>query len=493
MSEIKKPAWGSGQNQSSPDQSDTIRYLSVAKEVDVSSQQFLSDSYDYTGGYKNGLYLIPFPIEGYYDQRRDYSTYTNFFAPIVNSTINPCFAKPATRAILSGADTEVNDSKFLMFLADCDNRGNSFQKWMKENAAKYGRVHSRAFVVVDNFTADQMPDTDDEAVKGRKFPYIYIKTSIQVGRYENDEFGNLQTVSFYDRMEKIEGERRSIYKHWTAEESTEEYLDMQGKWITVGEPKIHGLGTLPVAVVGDAQPNDTSKLMPEPRLYGVGRMVHSIFNKDSEMRHLERVCMFPMLTVQGNANDLAGGASSIMFYSENASQSPQWIQPDAGLMQALGTQRNNLRDDMFAMVEQLGVVAKKTAISGVALAYEFQAHSDVLDETANMCEDCERQIMAIFGEYVDWTQYKYSVQYNREYLPYDTSENIVHDSFLVDILGIPAEFKFEVIEDHLKRRFPDMEKERIDEIIQIARGDLENDKMIINSDDKEIIDEEMDA
>ena len=463
----------------SPDRSNGNDYLSIASG-DVSVYKFLSDAYHYTGGFRTGKYLVPYPIEGFYDARRDFSHYVNFFGAIVDAMIDPVFAKPVKRDLQTPRGVDVEDPFWGGFVDNCTNSGVSLSKFMKESVAVYTRIHSEMFIIVDNF-ADQ-PEDAISALNNRTYPYIYSKTAEDIFDFVIDEFGKLLSITFYAGTKTIKDRKGTetniqLYRLWDSNRSIQLMRDdKSGKVVELPETeRIHDLGVLPVVIVSDSSTPAQGELLPDPKLYGVGRVCLTLFNKDSEMRELERKQEFSLLAIPGNRNgDQAIGAGNILYYPKDSSGSPGWLSPDAATLKGLLDTRNSLREDLYGLAEQHGVVAHREAKSGIALAYEFQAHKNILDATASFCEKAEHDIFNLFSLYMNWgDKYVYSVEYDDKYLPFNTAEKVEQDQFLIDS-GIPDIFKVEIWKDHFKRRFPDATSTQLNDMVDEAEAMLKN-------------------
>lgn len=442
----------------------TTKYVSVVDD-DVNIYRFLLDAYEYSGGFRTGKYLVRFPIEGYYDDRRDFSHYVNFYGSIVDAMVTPVFADAPKREIKNG-----NDERWNGFVKDCSSNGVTLNDFMKDRVASIARACSVVFTVMENFPIDMQPETIPQALDNRIYPYIYNKTPDQVGWFKLDTVGRLVEISFYDKTVEINGVDEQLYRVWNDIESRLVYIKtIDGKKTVVDyeEPVLHMLGVVPVVITTDTPPKNSETIFPEPRLYGVGRVAHALFNKDSEMREFERKAAFSMLAIQGDKSegDQTLGQGNIIYYPVESSNAPEWISPDPNLVKELRENRNALREDLYGIAEQAGVTAVRDAKSGIALAYEFQAHKFILDETATICDTTEMRLFDLFMRYTgNYGAYEYHVTYNREFLPYNVKEVMDHDSFLLEIPEIPRVFKDSIIMDHYRTRFPEASQEEIDDV-----------------------------
>lgn len=449
---------------SAPSRQATNSYVSIFSEK---PQKFLLNAYKYDGGFRDGTYLVPYPIEGYYEARKEFSHYVNFYGPIVDAMAKPVFSSVANRQLIQGGK-DVESDAWNAFLANCDGMGTPFHGFMTK-AGSYMRAVSSHFIVVDNYKAEEQPEEMRAAIQNRVIPYVYHKTPCDLTGYGKDNRGALTWIMFYDRTEKDSSTEIRYHRKWTNEYSVEVAEKKEGAESTFEEVSstmvVHGLGTIPVVMVRDRVPDSAQELLPEPRLYGVGRVCHAIFNKDSEMRELERRCEFPVLTMPGSAPaDVSVGAGNLLMYPDTSTHSPAWISPDAATLLALNTTRGELREDLYRLAEQNGVVGVRKAASGVALSYDFKAYRETLEETATICEAAEVLVFNLFSLYMGLPEtLVYVPGYNRDYMPTDMVERSNIYSTMLDS-NPPPEVEKDIWRSMYLGVFPDAEQERFEEV-----------------------------
>ena len=126
----------------------------------------LYDAYTGSGGFLDGSYLFQHKREDVMDFaiRKQQARYSNFTRVIVNSLVNPIFKKTIIR------DYDGNDM-LDAFVEDVDGLGTSLNTFMRK-AAKWARLYSKVFIVMDNFTEEQMAANQQDAIERRQFPYL---------------------------------------------------------------------------------------------------------------------------------------------------------------------------------------------------------------------------------------------------------------------------------------------------------------------------------
>lgn len=425
---------------------------------------FLDNAYKGTGGFKDGSYLIPHKRELWYATRRKFSYYVNFVKPIIRSMVEPVFTMEAARQ----TDSDVLEA----FLNNVDNRGTHIQDFTYM-AVNVCRRHSICFVVVDNFP--EQPAEMQTALQGRMIPYCYVRKANQLYDYDLDTFGNvnmlmfLETPATYTSTGQIKD--KTQYRKWTRT-YTELYINeneivgMQNqapKYVPVaGSRKDHNLGIVPVAVIRDIELEQVADFIPEPRLYDLARVNHALYNKDSEIRELERNQAFAVFCVnQDRSTSLSIGTNNVLFYPIGANP-PQYVSPDMNILAQLITDRKELREDLYRLAEQNGVVAVQEASSGIALAYNFFAHKSILEQTATIAEILENKIVDLVNKWMNM-QYEYTVKYSKDFVPHGQEARIaMYDKVLLQ--SPPELMKKKIFIEEYKELFPESDPTEIDDL-----------------------------
>jgi hypothetical protein len=168
--------------------------------------------------------------------------------------------------------------------------------------------------------------------------------------------------------------------------------------------------------------DDPEKIIPDtPAAYELCTLNFTIFNQDSEQRNLERLCCFPMLTIQTDDNEenYDFGSDSVLTYSAqdgNSVNKPEWIAPNDKILTVI---RESSEKNALAIVEvanQMGstAVTKGEAKSGVALSYEFLGQNYALKNISKHAESYEEKVAHIVslwtGKAID-LQVKYTDNY----------------------------------------------------------------------------------
>ena len=406
--------------------SDTLSYTSVNT---VNKYVFMGHTHGGTGGYRDGTYLIPHDREMFYRKRRDFSVYKNFLKPVVSALVDPVYGDDIQRVILSADGGEEGSPIARAYLDNVDGAGTDMQSYARE-VMTMARLHGVCFVLIDNYPSDMQPATVAEAVDERIYPYAVLKTPDQVAWYKTDDWGRLEELAFYGPV-KVNGtgKKTCTARMWTTEYSQgyEEQDDAKGKkWVAVGPQVVHGLGVMPIVSVYTATRTSCHDILPDPPLYDVAKLNLLIYNKDSEIRDLERSQAFSVLYLQ---SDMSGNITisnhNAIIVPQGSTMAPGYISPDAGILTQLVANNKGYMDDLFRSAEQYGVhaVQSSQSPSGVALAWRFWAVEFALKNTSRVGAATEAAIMDILSLYTG-ESYEYVADYPATFQPGDTTSTV---------------------------------------------------------------------
>jgi hypothetical protein len=477
----------------SPNIKNTYTYKSVNK---TNQYDFMDDAYNGTGGFKDGTYLVPHSREMFYETRKDMAFYKNFIQPIVNAMITPVFNKPAPRKV-DGSDY------FEEFIDDCDNLGTKLQSFT-EDVLTNARLHGFTFVVVDNFPKEAQPATQAEALEERVFPYVYNKKAQQLAGYRLDRFGNIIDITFTDDKIKvtIESKEQEVdsFIRYTADKTQIIYKNKE-EWIVFASYE-HGLGFVPVIPIYSVKRKQKNKLEVDAPLFDLARINHAIYNKDSEIREIERSQGFSILYMQtSNTGNITVGTNNVLFLPMETTIAPGFASPDPSIQKNLVDYNTNMREDLFRIAEQNGVTGVSSSKSGIAIQWDFFAHESVLKKTATIAQDVEEKIAWVFSEYTG-ESIDYEVKYPLTFQPNDKLTEIkITDMYLQ--MNPPPKAKAMAMEKITRLLFSEVDQDDVEDAVKEIESTQEdetqgllNDKARKGSNlDKagKIIDETLDA
>jgi hypothetical protein len=454
------------------------------------------NAYYAVGGFLDGTVLHKSQVEkdDQFLERRATTPYRNFFRPIVDATYIPVFASGATRR--TTVNSEIDEDGHLCplwndFLDDCDCRKSHIQKFVKK-IIKHARMLGVSFVVVDNFP--QTPVLTQDALKGRLYPYCYMRLPQQVEtKYTQvDEFTHIVQICFREAQEPEvnpdtgETIMQDRWKLWTKNYSVKMRRDKGSSNLMEipGTKVVYNLNEVPVLPVISGEVEDGT-VLPHPDFYSVMKSNWALYNIDSAQMRLIRAQMFPILCMpmdEGNESTKSQAINPLQgIYlppdrdGVNHKQ-PFYLAPPIGPYQELATTTDTLKADLYAQAGQQGVTGVvKQAKSGVSQAYDFRAEEFVLKETALMAKRCEEAIACMFQLYVLSEKFDYDVIYEDSYSPVDKDSDI---KMYGDYLALDAGPKARALalEQVTRSVFNDMDDEDLMPIIEEIKANAEEEQ-----------------
>lgn len=433
---------------------DTSAYVDAHS---LPSYAFCDDAFTGGRGFADGSYLIPHPREVFYNTRRGQSVYKNYFKPVVRAMVDPVFAENATR--------ETGSEMVQEFLDDADGGGTDLAQIVRR-ACTMGRALGSCFLVVEN--APTGPDTVAQAIEQRAFPYVYCRKPQDVIAITPTRTGGLVAVTFFDHTERNpDGKDVTYHRRWDSqtwqllrvverEEGTGTY-----KYLVV-EEGTHGLGQIPVIPVYQfADDRRVTTKVPDAPLIDLARLNFALYQKESEIRNMELNQSFSLLYLQDGGKDIVVGTNNYIRVSETATMAPGFASPDAAHMVNLVNNAQALREDIYRIASQNGVIGVKAEASGVSKEWDFRAEEAILKGTALAAAEIEEKIIDIFVAYTGQGA-DYTVQYPGNFSPSYDSDRITLDLSILDKLP-PEAVAREVWKDLVNRLWKN-DPEKLDEV-----------------------------
>lgn len=448
----------------------------TAKRIEtLDNHVFMDHAYNGTHGFRDGTYLVPHKREMYYITRRKTSFYRNFFKPIVRAMLDPVFGEDIERVVTANGSDASNDPNlmFNVFIEDCDNSGNSLHSFT-HTTVEDAIVKGVSFVVMDNFSEEEQRDLSaQDAIDERIMPYVYMRKISDVLSYKTDRFGKLESITFHDVADENDYIRPIDSTNKTQkparfrrfDENTvvvlEESKGQDGKMVLVPvETYEHNLGEVPVYPVITTNKEEPGNLRVDPPLYDLAKMNWAVFNKDSEIRELERNTMFPIFYIfTDDLKSITLGTSNVLQVPTQATKEPGFAAPPAEIVEALDKNRQELVSDLYRIAQQNGVTGV-TEQSGVAKQWDFAAHEEVLRKISQTAADLELWVADMFKKYTE-EEFEYSPQYPYDFAPNDSQGELDKIDQVIDMNpGVTAtkELKKDAVRIQLDRPSDKMEE-----------------------------------
>jgi len=378
------------------------------------------DAYTGGGGFGDGGYLFSYGREMDFPQRQKMSYYTNYIAPIIDAQTEPVFVTEPQR--------EYNDNPIIDgFINNADNNGSSLTSIIKHSTT-YTNLLGNSFIVMDNFSQDEIPENLQAVIDDRKYPYIYSKECVDVYEYETDIFGKLLQITFFYGMYKPSDyeEEVYLYKRFTAEEIEyfwiEKVKNDDGKVVDTHRTvslTSHTLGVVPVVYY------NPDILPVPPKFYSMASLARAIYNTASEIQDLQRsqsfsILLIPSTHTSGEPDDtIVVSNHNALFYDSDATHAPSYISPDSNIMK---TNQDTMDKQINLLIQQADVLGSTAMAngngnqSGIAYSYRFFGKQQKLRESSNIATYLETKLIELLGKFMG-VEYEYSVTYPDSFAP----------------------------------------------------------------------------
>lgn len=440
--------------------------MMLTNALEADGYRLLKDAYSGGGGFADGSYLVAHKREdeAKYRQRRLLAYYSNFMRPVVDALTNPIFSKPVVRDF-SGAGEKLLSA----FRDDVDGRGTPINTFMKR-AARIARLYGAAFIVEDNYAAEQMPEDEESASKGRIFPYLYLVRPEQVTDYACDRSGALESISYKIATAYVKDSLADAEKEetWTWMRTGWRREDKDGK---VREGK-HALGEVPVVVLLSAAA-DEGDLLPTPPLLPIAKTNQTIYNLCSELREILRNQAFSVLRYPVSRDisqeilekGLQLGTDNALPYPAEAGSGPDFIAPPSEPAVLLQNEIARLVEDIYRQANLTSVVGVQIKQSGVAKQWDFEQTNQALADMAESCEAAETKLFQLFGKWTNIEIAELKIKYARDFGIVDVEGELEKAQRMKDLAVGGAAVNREIDRKAAEVYFPDVDDARYKEIM----------------------------
>lgn len=374
-------------------------------------------------------YLVQFPRETAEDftERVRATTYDNHVAPVARTYAGQLSSSDPVR--------ESTVAEVQAFWRDPDEGLGDVGAWMAEGSSRALR-HGWAACLIDRpegvrpATApgtmgrwlDPSEVTDWELDDRGRFLWVKLCSDIETrdpvtGDESEREVVTIWTRTTWRRVELVESGER-----WTIDTDT--------------GVQPHSLGVVPLAVLRWVPPTSRRELFAPSVLSGSVSAALELFNVRSELRAIERDCVFPILCV-ATTEDISGtklGSKSGMAVDPSAAF-PAFISPDASVTIHYASRIEELTTRVYEAAYQERPSAQAQAPeSGVSRGYRFRQMSALLVAAALEHEAFEREVVHILAAWsgadaAAW-QAATTISYPRRFDPLD-AESVADTSLAV--------------------------------------------------------------
>lgn len=424
--------------------------------------ELIDDSVEGRGGYTDGSYLVPHELEwdpstpsGFsrkFLERMAIARYDNFAKVISDGPWN---------SIMSMRDMIQRDgsgnARLEQFWDDVDGNGTDIVDFL-EYPASQARKYGTAWIVVDR---DSAP-VESEQKNQSNNPYAFVVPTRNVVWWEIGWRGELLAVAYRDvdpddyDTGYVEDLTTAPLRIWT-EQSWSLWQPTDGPGFILQDWGPNRLGQVPCVQVFDGRPAP-GKAFGRSNMIGIARIALDVFNRDSEMREIERRTAFPMLHVSvddiAQANKVTVGMNGVI--ATDGKTAPSWLEPSLESLTKMASERQAAKDDAFVMSEMTGLLGHTNAMqtsSGFHAEVEIDKSERRIGQFAASIESAENAIGRLFLAYVGLPQAKFSVTYPRKF-GLTNIDTIVERTQNMLALNLGPQDTEETLRDYYQARYP---------------------------------------
>lgn len=413
--------------------------------AEVQDYFLLEDAYFAMGGFADGTYLRKHTRESdaEYKSRKELSHYQNFFASVVNASVNPIFSQEPIR--------ETENALYKEFTQDVDRGGNDITSYMAEVTLR-GEVDGAIIVIMDNFS--DAPNNLGDAVSLRKYPYLYSVELGELEEYAFDRFGNLAYFRFFS--ENTEGGEELFRNFIRVGSQGVSFLSKSDGTEISGTRVV--VPVFPYMFKTGRKPNRFT--LPRSNWYTLAKTSKLYFNLNSLITSQEFQSTFNILTMQGTKTDLSMGEDSVIFYPKGHER-PGFIAPESATIEILLEDKQKLKEYIYQISHQ-GLILSNGDVSGESKKWTDKFRQEKLKFLARAVEDLEIWIAQSFALWTN-TSNEIEIRYPRNFDTISLSEELEDALKLLD-MGISPDNAVRVKSDALLSKFSEAsieEKERI--------------------------------
>lgn len=444
--------------------------------------QFLIECEDGTGGfsgmtistknYTPKSYIVGNPTENFYKTRIKRAVYNTYFSDFLEAKYKDVFSiQEVSTTVSSSSGTTIEDHQYTFFASDVTGGGINKNEFNK-NAIHSSWRDAVSFIVMDKIAEDLNP-------------YVYVKGAAEVAKnkdgkllIEADKKGSITGITFNEapRYEKD----KTILKRsfWGIEVFANlESSDDGESWQVVEEVsntlRYKGKPFLPVKPLYSQTRKNNKDFLPVPKSYKVASLALAIYDRGSVYDYLIDKQGHSILVINGSTNGVGNGRDNALIVDtmENKAFQPFFMSPDAKLAEVHSNRINELKEEMFQIMDNQGVSAAPRSVtqeSGVSKAYTFSAKASTSKSSLRMAMELDRFLEMGYKAYTNDNQDWESVtSYPTEFAP-QMEVGYVELEAAADFFNSRGlkENEASVVKKYIQKLHPNAKPDEIEELYQ---------------------------
>lgn len=434
----------------------------------------INDAVDGTGGFLDGSYLVPHELElmpnttvgvsTKFAERMQLARYDNFTKVICDGPWNSIVSMKDVIIRDAGGHTRLED-----FWDDVDGEGTNIEDFL-EYTVSQARRFGTGWIFLDR-PKDVTSMKDDLTAQ----PWAYTVPTRNVVWWEFSRSGSLEAVAYRDPQETGDRDIMDLapLKIWTRA--------TWSRWVPTGvvtDPYsfdvggLNALGIVPACTIFDEYPG-CGKAFGKSNMLTTSRVGLDVFNRDSEIREIERMCAFPVLSVSiegdmAQAKDLAIGLDATL--ATNGKFAPNYVEPVLNSIDKLQAETNRAKESAYVNSEMGGLIGHSTTdiqtSSGFHAEVELTKSERRIGKVAASVEAAENKMARLFLALIGEADVKYSISYPRKFGMVDPDRLIDRTKNRL-ALGLGPTDMLETLKDYYSQMYP---RKTIKEVEDLAKA-----------------------
>lgn len=343
--------------------------------INRTSDQFLLDAYNGSGGFATGDYLIAHPREsiGKFTRRKELAVYPNFSRKIVDIFAGFLWRRSPAREV---------DELYAKFCINADGQGAKIDALLFAYQ-RLAMILGTVYIIVDK------PRTQGETAADQAMPYLAMRLPRQLVNEIKNADGTWESVTFSESSAGQTITRTFTKTGWSVSNTMGDS--------TTEKSGTYNLGRVPVVKLHIAKPVNPVDSQSRSWFYDLAALNWDLFNLRSELRELFRAQTFAILALpvvddkeRERLTDMTISTENGLPYNPAGGGKPEYIAPPSDPVDLYMKMIAETVQDIYrvANLEFVGGVQQ----SGVALGFHFQEANSSLRGMAETCEAAEMEI-----------------------------------------------------------------------------------------------------
>lgn len=435
----------------------------------------INDAVDGTGGFVDGSYLVPHELElvpnrstglsSKFLERMQLCRYDKFPKVICDGPWNSIVSMKNIITRDAGGSQRLMD-----FWDNVDGEGTDIVDFL-EYPVSQARRFGTGWMFLDRVQGIRSLVDDLTAA-----PWAYTVPTRNVVWWEFNKGGGLEAVAYRDPQDEPSNDlsdlaplkiwTKTTWSRWLPTKDAERPYEI--------DPGAFGpnlLGQVPCVLIHDEYPG-CGKAFGKSNMLSTAIMGFDVFNRDSEIREIERMCAFPVLNVSiediSEAQVIAIGADAVL--ASTGKWPSQYLEPTLNSIDKLQEERKQVKEAAYVNSEMAGLIGHsdiQRTTSGYHSEVELDKSERRIGKMAASVEAAENKIARLFKALIGEPDEGYSISYPSKFGFVDPDKLIARTQLRLGMNLGPSDME-ETLTDYYSELYPRKTDGEIATLVQAA-------------------------